>query len=236
MANYKIPTMDNTQLTMELLTLGNRITEIETKITVFEGMLTTLEAKVDKNTSDILAILQMIQDINAKLDDLDMKKVDKKEGYDIVKVEDCLTGDENSVPSIKSARECYYKLANMNRITGETTAIDLETCALKPTPIDFATFALDKGTYLVTGFIRYEGIENAKGEVYFEYDGDVKFDARVLFGGQKYDTVPVTALLQIVDDNTTVALKARRITGTKLDLVSNNTGKSYLAWVKLDSY
>ena len=56
-----------------------------------------------------------------------------------------------------------------------------------------------------------------------------------MFGGAKYGTCPITALMQIKDDNTTVYLKARRLTGVRLDLISNDRAKSYLTRVKLDS-
>jgi len=235
MANYPVDGITNAELNDEILVLQNRVTALETDLALLTARVETNETNITKNTNDITTIKALIDTINSRLDDLEENKVDKRDGYDIVKVEDVETGDAANVANIDSIRRELDELRAMDRITGETTAIDLETCSLTPTPIDFATFALNKGTYLITGFIRYEGIEQARGEVYFEHDGIIKEESKVIFGGQQYDTVPVTTLLQIDDDNTTVSLKARRLTGTKLDLVSNNLAKSYLTWVKLDS-
>ena len=235
MSNYPVPDPDYASLENEILKLQNRITAIETNLQLHDERIKDNLDDINELDNEVLAIKQRLQDLEEDVRELQNNKVDKRDGYELVKVEDVLDGDGASVANINSLRIELDKVKDLDRITGETTAIDLESCMLKPTELNFATFALDKGTYLITGFIRFSGDVDSLGEAFFEHDGKVKSDAKVLFGSAKYGTCPITALMQIKDDNTTVYLKARRLTGVRLDLISNDKAKSYLTWVKLDS-
>jgi len=235
MANYPVPDPDYASLENEILKLQNRVTALETNLQLHDSRIKDNRDDIAAIDNEILAIKQRLDALESDVTDLQNNKVDKKDGYDIVKVEDVLTGDGESVANIDSLRRELDKVKDLDRITGETTAIDLKSCMLKPTETNFASFALDKGTYLITGFIRFSGDVDSLGEAYFEHDGKVKENAKVLFGNAKYGTCPITALIQITDDNTTVYLKARRLTGVRLDLISNDKAKSYLTWVRLDS-
>ena len=205
-------------------------------ILAIESKYQSLSIKYDALIIDVATHelrLKAIDDIIAQHQTLLAKlQVEKADKTDIPEVEDLLTGKDTSVPNIKSVMAEFKKVLDKTILSGDTSPLkDISSCMLKPTPSKVLSFSLDKGTYAFDGVIHHHGEQDARGELYFEI-GSVTVDKSITtFSG--IGNAPIVSLIEITADNTEVKLMAKRVSGLKLDIISNQRVRSYCRFLRV---
>jgi len=216
-------TIDNpTALIAWIVAIDERYKQLDIKYNSQAIELAKHELRLSKVES-------IIADNQLLLAKLMTEKADKTE---LVVVEDVLTGNDASVANIKSLRDELQKIIAKKMLAGDTNpTMDITSCMLKPTPIKVLSFTLDKGVYAFDGVIHHEGNEDARGELYFQVGATEIEKSIITFQGD--GNAPITTLIEITADNKEVKLMAKRVSGSKLDIMSNQRVKSYCRWIRI---
>jgi len=232
--NYLIDNLENdaelTQQNLEIL--DAKLTNIFTRLNLFDKWQKVINEKIaDMDRLHNLQNQDIVNNLNAIQERRD-NKVDKQEGKDIVCVDDVMDGTLGCVPTIASVRREIEAINNMTMISGETSNTDaIFSCDLKVMPIEILTFTLGTGHYALDGFIRHLGESEAIGKFYFEVGGEILANSAVTFSGN--GNAPISALISLNDEVTEVKLMTSKVSGTHLEIVSNERNKSYARYIRI---
>lgn len=225
--NYLINDIEG--LEEELDSIRSDISNIKTDIALLKDKIQTNSDNIQINKDNIAINTNDIKTNKDNIDELEKNKVEKREGYDIVKVEDVETGDINSVPSIGTLRDWINQLHSHIRIIGGTTNTNaILNCLLKPTPLTLVSFSLNKGTYLITASIRHKGTDST-GVIWIEAKGKRYYETPI----SNIATTAIIGVLTIDSDNTTIEIKGVRKSGLDLAVVNSSEYKSYANWIEI---